>query len=298
MKLRHLEYFVAVAEELNMRIAAERLHISQPPLSRQICDLEKDLDAKLFDRTGKKLRLTEAGEFFLNEAREILFKAQRASQLVKSVNHAETGPLIIAYRVPMEGMLPTHIIRKIRESFPSVKFIIKEMTIQDQIIALLENRIDLGFVGFRNLELQDILNYETILRSEVMVVLSSEHKFSKRKRLNMAELSDEPFIFVERETSPFAYDWLVNIPKICGFTPNVVQQADTSRNLFRLVAAGYGISLVPDVLKCYATLDVSLRPLKNKIVIDWSIAWRKGNNSPVLELFLRLLKENRKFALL
>ncbi len=294
MKLRHLQYFVAVAEELNMRVAAEKMHISQPPLSRQIRELEKDLGTELFNRNKKKLRLTQAGEYFLKEAKEILMKSQSAAQMVKAVNSGEAGSLTIAYRVPIEGMLPTRVLRKCRELFPSMKLIIREMTLPDQVVALLENRIDLGYVGFRNAELQNILNYETVLKSDIIVILPTGHRLLKKRKLDLAELSEEPFIFVERAASPFAYDWLISIPKICGFTPNVVQQADTPRNLFRLVGAGLGISLIPDFLKMYALPEVAFRPLKHKIELEWSIAWRKDNKSPVLETFLRLLRDDLK----
>lgn len=294
MKLRHLQYFVAVAEELNMRVAAEKLHISQPPLSRQVRELEKDLGVSLFARDKKKLRLTQPGEFFLKEAREILAKSRSAAQMVKAVDYGEAGSLAIAYRVPIEGMLPTRVLRKCREAFPSMRLTIREMPLPDQLVALLESRIDLGYVGFRNAELQDILNYETVLKSEILVILPSGHRLLKKRRLELAELSEEKFIFVERAASPFAYDWLVSIPKICGFTPNVVEQADTPRNMVRLVAAGLGISLVPDFLKMYALPEVAFRPLRSKVQLDWSIAWRKDNKSPVLETFLRLLREELK----
>lgn len=293
MKLKHLEYFVAVAEELNMRVAAEKMNISQPPMSRQIRELEKGLGIHLFDRGKKKLRLTEEGEFLLREARDILTKSHNAAQMIKAVRGA-VGSLSIAYLVPIEGMLPASVLRKCREKFPSMRLAIKEMSLPDQTVALLENRIDLGYIGFRNAELQYILNYETILKSEIIVMLPSDHRLLKKRKLELAELSHENFIFVEREASPFAYDWLVSIPRICGFTPNVVQQADTARNMISLVAAGLGISLVPEFLKMYALPEVAFRPLKHKIQLEWSIAWRKDNQSPILETFLRLLREEIK----
>lgn len=292
MELRHLRYFVAVAEELNMRIAAEKLHISQPPLSRQIRDLENDLGTKLFERDKNKLRLTEAGEFFLKKAKDILAKSQCATQMVKAVNCGAAGSLAIAYRVPVESALPTRVLRKCRQSFPSMELTIREMSLPDQVVALLENRIDVGYVGFRNAELQDILNYEMVLKSDILVALPSGHHLLKKRRLELAELSEEPFIFVQRSASPFAYDWLISIPKVCGFIPNVVQQADTPRNMFRLIAAGFGISLVPEFLKCYSMPELAFRPLKSKIQLDWVIAWRKDNKSPVLETFLMLLREH------
>jgi DNA-binding transcriptional LysR family regulator len=292
MELRHLRYFVGVAEELNMRRASEKLHVSQPPLSRQIHDLEDELGAALFDRSNKRLRLTRAGEFFLKEAKEILSRSRRAAQLVQAVNRGEAGSLVIAYRVPISDMLPTRVLRRCREIFPSMELVIRELTIQEQIMALLESRIDLGYVGFKHQELQDILQFETIRRTEILVALPSGHRLVKKRRLALEELSDQSFVFVERSASPLAYDWLLGLAENSGFRPDVVQQADTAQNLFRLIAVGCGISLVPDILKCYSLPGVIFRPLKNRIQVDWSIAWRKDNKSPMLLTFLTLLRED------
>ena len=202
--------------------------------------------------------------------------------------------MTIAYRVPVEGILPTRVIRKCREVYPSLEIVIREMTLHEQIAALLESQIDLGYLGFKNPELQDILNFETIYKSEMLVALPSGHKLARRRKIALEELADQPFVFVRRSESPIAYDWLLSIPKACGFSPNIVMQADTARNLIKLVAAGYGISLLPDVVMCYSTPDIVFRPLKSRIQIDWSIAWRKDNKSPVLKTFLCLLRDELK----
>ncbi len=272
--------FHLVAEELNMRRAAEKLHVSQPPLSRQIRDLEDELEAKLFDRNGRKIRLTTAGEFFLKEAKDILARTRRAAQLVRAVNRGEAGSLVIAYRVPVEGMLPAGVIRKCREIFPSMEVVIKEMTIQEQVIALLESRIDLGYVGFRHQELQGILNFESVRTTDILVALPCGHPLARKRKLRLEDLSGQPFIMVERSASPWPTIGCLALPENPDLSPEVVRQVDTSQNLFRLVAAGFGISLVPDILKCYALPEVVFRPLQIRIRMDWSIAWRKDNNSP------------------
>lgn len=294
MELRHLRYFVTVAELLNMRRAAEKLNISQPPLSRQIGDLEAEIGAKLLDRSKRKLRLTQAGEFFLKEAREILQRSRRAKQLTQAVNRGETGTLVIAYRGPVTGLFPTGVMRKCREIFPSMEIVIREMTLQGQIVALLDNQIDLGYVGLRPYELQDILCFESIAKMEMLAVLPSGHALARKRVLNPGELADENFIFVERSANPLGYDWLINTLKSSGVTPNVVQQTDQSQNLLRLVAAGFGVSVVPDIYREYAMPNVVFRPLKEKIKIDWFIAWRKDNESVLLKTFLDLLRKEIK----
>ncbi len=291
MELRHLRYFVAVAEELNMRIASEKLHISQPPLSRQIRDLEYELGTKLFDRRKKRLWLTQSGEYFLKEAKDILLKSRNAVKLVKAVDRGEAGSLSIAYRVFTPGLMPTSVIRKCRGVFPSMKVVINQMTNQEQFISLLENRIDLGYVGYAHSELGSVLQFEAMKETELLVALPSEHRLAKKRTLDFTELSDEPFIFLEKETSPLAYDWMFSFLKNYGLTPNIVQHVDNQQNLFILISAGFGVSLIPDIYKHFILPGVVFRPLKHKVKYSWVIAWRKDNSSPLLATFLKLLRK-------
>jgi len=292
MELRHLRYFVAVAEGLNIRRAAEKLRISQPPISRQINDLESEIGVKLFDRSKRKLRLTQAGECFLKEATEILSRVRHATQLAQAVNRGETGTLVIAYGGPVSGMLPASAMRQCREIFPWMDLVIREMSPRDQVQALLASQIDLGYVGLNPLELQDIFCFESIRKVEVLVALPSNHPLIKEDSLKLEQLAQEHFIMVERSASPTTYDRVINILKSGGFVPNVAHQADKSQNLLRLVAAGFGIALVPDLFKNYSMPDVVFRPLKERILIDWHVAWRRDNDSPLLRTFLSILRED------
>lgn len=294
MELRHLRYFVAVAEGLNIRRAAEKLRISQPPISRQINDLEAELGVKLFDRSNRKLRLTNAGESFLKEATEILSRVQHATQLAQAVNRGEAGTLIIAYGGPVSGILPASVMRRCHEIFPWMELVIREMSPRDQVQALLESQIDLGYVGLNPVELQDILCFESIRKVEILVALPSNHPLIEKNSLKLEELAQEHFIMVERTSSPTAYDKAVNILKSAGFIPNVAHQADKSQNLLRLVAAGFGIALVTDLFRNYAMQDVVFRPLKERIHIDWHVAWHRDNDSPLLKTFLTILREDIK----
>lgn len=291
MELRHLRYFVAIAEDMNMRRAAEKLRISQPPLSRQINDLEAEIGAKLFDRSSRKLKLTNAGEFFLKESREILQRAQRAAALAQAINRGEAGTLVIAYSGPVSGMLPASVMRQCREIYPSMEIVIREMTLHGQVLALLEKQIDLGYVGLKSPELEDVLLFESIRKVEMLIALPSNHPFTKKKKLDLRELADEHFIFTERSSSPMAYDWIVSILMSGGFIPNVTHQSDNPQNLLRLVAAGFGISLVPDMFRNYAMPDIVFRPLRDKVEADWYLAWRRDNHSTLLKTFLGILRE-------
>lgn len=291
MELRHLRYFVAVAEGLNIRRAAEKLRISQPPISRQINDLESEIGVKLFDRSNRKLRLTNAGEYFLREATDILNKVEHATRLVQAMNRGEAGTLVIAYGGPVAGMLPASVTRQLREIFPWMELVIREMTLQEQVKALLENQIDLGYVGLKTDELEAVLGFECIRKVELLIALASNHPMVEQETLRLEELAGEHFIMVEKTASPTAYDRLIKILKSAGFIPNVAHQVDKAQNLLRLVAAGFGISVAPDFYKNYSIPDVVFRPLEEKIEIDWHVAWRKDNESPLLKTFLSILRK-------
>src|SRR5882724_12029450 len=146
MELRHLRYFVALADDLSVRRAARRLHVSQPPLSRQIRDLEDEIGTKLFNRSKQKLTLTPAGECFLQEARQILSQVQRAAQLATAASRGEAGKLSVGLLPPLGRLFLPSAIRAFRARFPVVDLTILDLSPQEQITALMDQRIDLGFV--------------------------------------------------------------------------------------------------------------------------------------------------------
>lgn len=295
MELRHLRYFVVVAEELNMRCAAERLNIAQPPLSRQIHDLEDELGVKLFDRSNRKLTLTKAGALFLKETRNILSNTQRATQFVQAFSRGESGTLVIAIgpTAGILGILPSDVLQQCHKRYPSMEIIIKQMAPNEQMAALLENRVDIGFIGLRQTELEDVLCFEGILEIEILLVLPEEHPLLNHKRISLGKCVDQPFVFFERSAAPSAHDMFLNLCKTAGFTPNIVQRADQPQNLLQLVAAGFGISLVPDFFQNYPMRGVVFRPLAGKTrKYFFSIAWRQDNQSHLLKVFLEILREN------
>ena len=191
MELRHLRYFVAVAEQLNVRRAARRLHLSQPPLSRQIHDLEDELRTKLFDRSKQRLALTPAGECFLKEARRILSQVQRAVQLAQATGRGEAGQLSIAILPPIGGLFLPPAIRVFRKQFPVVDLSILDMSPQEQITALIERRLDLGFVPLPAVEMNPDLEFEPVRQVDLVVALPPDHSLAKQARLTtLRKLAD------------------------------------------------------------------------------------------------------------
>jgi LysR family transcriptional regulator, benzoate and cis,cis-muconate-responsive activator of ben and cat genes len=296
MELRHLRYFVAVAEELNVRRAAQRLHVSQPPLSRQIHDLEDELGARLFDRRKQRLALTPAGEAFLKEAKQILSHAQRAAQLAKATSRGEAGQLSVAILPPIGGMFLPPAIRAFRERYPLVDLNVLELSPQAQVAALMDRRIDLGFVPLPVVQRVPDLEFEPVREVEMMAVLPPGHRLSKRRRLTLQKLAHEPFVLLNRSSAALLHDWILNQCREAGFEAQVIKLADSPLSILELVSAGFGVSLLPDVFQRYPS-DACFRPLPPATPkFQLSLAWRRDNDSPLLKVFLEILRSSKPSA--
>ena len=293
MELRHLRYFVAVAEELNVRQAATRLHLSQPPLSRQIHDLEDEVGTKLFLRSQSGMRLTEAGRTFLTEARSILSQSQRAVQLAQAASRGEAGHLDIAYAV--EGFEPVllRVIRLFRQLFPMVEFGIRELQYHQQVQELISRRIDLGYVGIRFPELESELVFECLRKTPFLVALPPGHPLAKQRRLRLSELANEKFISIRRTAAAY-HSLFVSHCRSAGFMPEIArEEADGALSLLGLVSAGFGVALVPETFRQILPVEVEFRPLRPSIpTFDFHIAWRRDNQSSVLHAFLEMLRKH------
>ena len=292
MELRHLRYFVAVAEELNVRRAAERLHVSQPPLSRQIHDLEYEVGTKLFARSKQGVQLTEAGRLFLREARQILSQSQRAVQLAQAASRGQAGRLELAYSAAFFDPIFARVTRLFRKRFPLVELRIRELLTYQQIQELLEKQIDLGYVGLRFPELEKDLEFECVRKGALWVALPPGHPLAKRRHVTLRVLAQEPFIAPPR-TSPAYRDALLNLCRSAGFEPEIVQEGNNAQCMLELVSAGVGVALVPETFRQLLAIDVEFRPLAPKLPpLEFHVAWRRDNQSPPLQAFLEILHEH------
>ena len=290
MELRHLRYFVAVAEELNVRQAAKRLHVSQPPLSRQIHDLEDELGTMLFDRSKQKLALTPAGESFLREARQILSHVQRAAQLAQATSRGEAGQLSIAILPPIGGLFLPPAIRAFRKRFPVVDLTILNLPPHEQIAALMDRRIDMGFVPLPVVELNPAIEFEPVREVELMVALPPDHRLAKQHRLTLRKLAHEPFVMLKRSSAVLLHDWVSSLCREAGFEPQVVKLADGPTSILELVSSGFGVALLPGIFARFPS-DVVFRPLPvTTPKFHLSLAWRRDNESPLLKTFLEILR--------
>lgn len=290
MELRHLRYFVAVADEMNFRRAAQRLHVSQPPLSRQIHDLEDELGVKLFDRSKQKLALTPAGEALAKEAKQILSHAQHAAQLTKAASRGETGQLNVAILPPIGGLFLPPAIRAFRSRFPVVDLNILELSPQAQVTALLDRQIDLGFVPLPVIKRIPDLEFEPVRDVEMMVVLPPGHRLARQRRLTLQKLAHEPFVLLNRPSATLLHDWILIQCRKAGFEAQIIKQANSPLSVLELVSSGFGVSLLPDLFQRYPS-DVVFRQLPAATPkFQLSLVWRRDNASPFLKAFLEILR--------
>ncbi|MGI8499994.1 MAG: LysR family transcriptional regulator [Hassallia sp.] len=286
MELRHLRYFMTLAEELHFGRAAERLHIAQPPLSQQIRQLETELGFELFHRTKRKVQLTEAGQVFLDEVQQIFKQLEQAIQIGRQTNRGEMGQLVIGFvsSAPY-NILPT-ILRAFRSSVPEVRLELHELTTNQQFRWLRESRIDVGFV---RPPVEDALNFEIIFQESLMVALPDTHELANHSNVCLRSLKNEPFILFPRLLAPGLYDLIISLCQQAGFSPNVTQEAIQMQTIVSLVAGGLGIAIVPESLQNLQRTGVVYKTVQEptpKTAI--AIIWRKNDASAIVQKFLEI----------
>lgn len=290
MELRQLRYFVAVAEELHFGRAAERLHLAQPALSRQIQNLEHELGVQLFFRTKRRVQLTPAGAVMLDQARSVLARADEAAQAAKLAARGRTGWLAIGFvGSATYDVLPASL-QMFRQRSPGVEISLAEMTTADQIAALREKRIHVGFV--RPPVKADELALETIAREPVLVALPSGHPLARRREVPLKSLAGEGFVLHPRHPRPSWIDYCIALRQRAGFEPRIVQETIEIQTSISLVAAGIGVSLVPAAVAKMPRRGVVYRNLvRPSAATELIAAYRQDEASPVLRDFLVVVRE-------
>ncbi|HEY1790423.1 MAG TPA: LysR substrate-binding domain-containing protein [Verrucomicrobiae bacterium] len=294
MELRHLRYFVAVAEELNIRRAAVRLHISQPPLTRQIRDLEDEIGVKLFERSKIGVLLTDAGRVFLAEARQIVSHSERAARLARGTRNGETSHLNIAVPPMALDRVLSRVMRQFRRRFPHLALQLLEMSTPLQFKALADKNIDLGYCAFRSADPE--LAFKPVRRAAICAVLPPGHFLARQRRLPLNALAEEGFIAPRRHTGAY-YDWYINLCRDAGFEPKIVQEADSAQNILNLASAGVGVALVPEPMRRFqSATDVEIRDIfPNTPYLTFHLAWHRNNPSPSLKSFLEMFAAHTDF---
>ncbi|MBW4695560.1 MAG: LysR family transcriptional regulator [Lyngbya sp. HA4199-MV5] len=290
MELRHLHYFIAVAEELHFSRAAERLHISQPPLSQQIRALEEELGVKLFERTKRHVQLTEAGNVFLERSYRVFAQLEQAVEVTQRVGRGEVGQLAIGFvGSAMYTVLP-EIFRVFRAQFPAVELQLQELTTAQQIQALHDKQVDVGIV--RSAINEPGLSGSCFLPETLVLALPETHPLSAQTQVSLSTLADEAFILFPARMGPVFYEQIINLCQQAGFRPKVAQEAVQMETIVGLVAAGLGIAIVPASMQNFHRSGVIYRPLEEQIpYTGLYLTWRQHDSSPVLSAFLNLARK-------
>lgn len=290
MELRHLRYFVTVAEELHFGRAAARLFIVQPSLSQQIQQLEDELGFPLLRRTKRSVELTDAGKVFLIEARKVLAQVQEAKRAAQRAYRGEIGRLVIGYISSSTYDLLPMMLSAYRARFPQVDVALQELTTQEQLRALDEKVIQ---VGLLRLPISDpLVQVEVVRREPIVCVLPEEHPLAKRTRIPVSLLANEPFVLQSRQRGGGYYAQLMNLCLAAGFSPNVIQEVTEMHTIAGLVAAGMGISLVPLSVNNIRSQGVVYRELEGSIALtEMAVAWLRNSSSTIVQNFLEVARE-------
>jgi DNA-binding transcriptional LysR family regulator len=293
MELRHLRYVVTLAETLHFGRAAERLNLSQPPLSHQVRQLEEELRIKLFHRTKRQVQLTEAGRMFVQEARIILAQAAHAANLASRVDQGEVGQLTIGVAGPADAPIFVKILRTFAQKYPKVRIVLRNMSSLDQTHAISEERLHVGFVA---LPIDDAgLATETVMRQPIMIALPPDHPLAKRNRVPLTALNGEPQIMFARSNGPRFFDAVLAACREAGFSMNIAHEVDNLYTACALVAAGLGVCLVPaGVQDSHSTSSMVLRPVTPALPhIDMHIAlaYKPQSTNELVPLFVDVVKD-------
>jgi DNA-binding transcriptional LysR family regulator len=291
VELRHLRYFVAVARERNFTRAAEALHIAQPPLSRQIQQLEDELGVDLIEAGSRPLRLSEAGRLFYEQAVQVLERVDEMKAMVARLHESDRGRFSMGFVAStLYGKLP-EVIRAYRTARPDVALTLLEMTSVEQIAALKEGRID---VGFGRIKLDDPVLERQLLRNEKLVAaVPANHAILRRDgALSLADLAVAPLIVYPKAPRPSYADQVVAVFREAGLKPPAVHEVRELQTALGLVAAEVGVCLVPASIERLRRDNVVYRPLDAvQAVSPIIMSSRKGDRSPEIALVLKLIRE-------
>ncbi len=292
MELRHLRYFIAVAEELHFGRAAKRLGISQQPLSQQIRNLEAELGTSLFYRTKRTVRLTEAGQVFYEGAVKTLQQAEQMVHFAQQTGRGEIGNLEVGLTGPALSSLLPQVMSRFRQEYPGVSLTLNEMRTNLQVEALLQGQLHVGLL--HTPLYTDSLATEVVYRENLVLVLPTSHRLAHPVEIpvSLRDLAGEPFILFPRKIGPIFYDRIISMFQQVGYSPNIVQEVIPQRSIVSLVSIGVGLTLMQKSLSTIGHSGVVFKELLEPTPeLELALAWHPKSTHPALQNFLRLVRE-------
>ena len=291
MELRHLRYFVGVAEALSFTRAAAKLHTAQPSLTRQIKDLEEELGVRLLNRTKQQVTLTDEGRSFLADAKRVLALAAETVESVRRLHSGEARALNVGYVSNLFYELLPKTLALFHKSFPGVSVNLFDLSCGEQFRALEDGKLDLGFVGLHEPIARRGLEFRTIASYETVAALPKDNALVGEATVELKALSPMFFIGMSEASYPFYREWLTKTCARAGFTPKVLQVVDLERTMIHAVAAGLGVAIVPKQLERLEHENVVFRPLNPTVATEGCVAWRNENPSAALQAYVRIVEQ-------
>ena len=293
MELRHLRYFVAVAEWKGFREASRRLHIAQPAISQAISNLEEEIGVRLLMRIGRGVKLTPEGEIFYAETLRTLEQSRTAVEAAQRASRGEVGSISVGFCGPATySFLPT-LVKRYRVAFPGVKLLLKELTPAQQESAFQNGSIDIGFTRALSPELTNGFNTRFLSREPLLAALP-EGRPMRHKRVKVADLAGERFVLFHRRGSPILYDSIIALCNAQGFSPTIESEPVLMQTALSLVAADQGVSILPACALNLRYEGVKMfRILPDETRVDLILAWPKESDSIVLKSFIDLVEANK-----
>ncbi|MBP1206975.1 DNA-binding transcriptional LysR family regulator [Duganella sp. 1411] len=291
--LKQLRYFLAVAEEKSFSRAAERLHISQPPLSQQIMKLESELGVKLFARTTRTFELTVAGKALMNEASDLLAKMRMTIDTIRQIDRGEVGRLRVGIvGSAMWGPIPS-LLEEFQTKYPRVTWTLHELGPTLQYEALRAKQVDVGFWREPKLDeddlRQDNLRQELCFREDVCVAINEHHPLAKEEAIELMDIADEPMLTLALDKSSFPR-YLIQCCVKAGFQPTIFQEASEPQTLLAMVGAGLGVALLPETTSRIGWPGVVFLPIRsNPPSANLYITYTTLDDAPVVRAFLNIL---------
>jgi|KBSSwiStaDraftv2_1062776.scaffolds.fasta_scaffold341105_2 DNA-binding transcriptional LysR family regulator len=286
MELRHLRYFIGVAEALSFTKAARALRVAQPALSRQIHQLEEEVGVALFERTRRGTTLTAAGRAFLAESRSLLRQSEEAVRVAQRTGTDQAGSLDLGYVWGLFHTRVPEIVAQFRRHHPDVGVNLFDLTATEQASALASGRLDAGFIGLADEAEAAGLAKQKVGSCQFVAALPAAHRNAKRRTLRLALLAQDFFITISEKNYPGASRQARLACERAGFRPRILQAAERGHTILSLVAGGCGVALLPEPLRALPHPGVVFRPLEDAVSADLFIAWNAKRKGPLRDQFI------------
>ena len=293
IEIRHLRYFLAVAEELHFRKAADKLFVSQPGLSRQIKQMEEELGFALFERSNRRVTLTKAGKYLKDEVEHIIKNLEDTFNHAQLIHEGMEGQISFGYvGSAMQNVIP-ELLLQIREDYPNIHYSLREMENPEQIDALLLNDVDLAFVRLE--KVPKGLDIRPVFEDTFSLVLPKDYDLTHINLESLFQFKNEDFILFDQSYSPAYYEQVMQIFEQSGFQPNISHNTVHASTIFRLVENNLGLSIVPSSLKLGYDMNVKfieLDKIPQRTIL--SVAWNQDNRNPILgKILTKIFKSKR-----